>query len=285
MRPSSESGRARRLVCLLSFACCVGVVQACGPRRVTLPTDAGTPFPDFAQVHQMLSAACRGVRTLTAELALAGRAGPDRLRGRVQAGFTRPSAMRLEGVAPFGPPAFILVARERTATLVLPRESGVLRGAQADEILGALVGVALGPADVLAILTGCVVPDPKPAAGRLHQGGWASISLMDGAELFLRRPAATWQIRAARRNGWQIEYPDWNGQFPPVVRLISDAQAVAVDVTASLSQIQANTDLDAAALTAVDIPSDARPVTLEQLRAAGPLRDAESKDSALRGKP
>jgi hypothetical protein len=53
------------------------------------------------------------------------------------------------------------------------------------------------------------------------------------------------------------------------VRLISDAQAVAVDVTASLSQIQANTDLDAAALTAVDIPADARPVTLEQLRAAG----------------
>jgi hypothetical protein len=87
----------------------------------------------------MLSAACRGVRTLTAELALAGRAGPDKLRGRVQAGFTRPSAMRLEGVAPFGPPAFILVARDRTATLVLPRESGVLRGAQADEILGALV--------------------------------------------------------------------------------------------------------------------------------------------------
>jgi outer membrane biogenesis lipoprotein LolB len=279
----SESGFARHFFCFLSFACCVCVIPACGPRRVALPTDTGTPFPDFAQVHQTLSATCRGVRTLTAELALAGRAGPDRLRGRVQAGFTRPSAMRLEGVAPFGPPAFILVARERTATLVLPRESGVLRGAQADEILGALVGVALGPADVLAILTGCVVPDPKPAAGRLHQGGWASISLMDGAELFLRRPAATWQIRAARRNGWQIEYPDWNGQFPPVVRLISDAQAVAVDVTASLSQIQANTDLDAAALTAVDIPSDARPVTLEQLRAAGPLRDAESKDSALRG--
>ena len=30
--------------------------------------------------------------------------------------------MRLEGVAPFGPPAFILVARGGEATLLLPRD-------------------------------------------------------------------------------------------------------------------------------------------------------------------
>jgi hypothetical protein len=30
--------------------------------------------------------------------------------------------MRLEGVAPFGPPAFILVARGQNATLLLPRD-------------------------------------------------------------------------------------------------------------------------------------------------------------------
>ena len=43
-----------------------------------------------------------------AELGLAGRAGSQRLRGRVVAGFERPASMRLEGVAPFGPPAFTI---------------------------------------------------------------------------------------------------------------------------------------------------------------------------------
>jgi len=259
-----------RPFCILQFAICITVVTSCGPQRVSLPTDSGSPFPDFAAVHAELSSACRGVRTLTAELALAGRAGTERLRGRVHAGFAQPDSMRLEGVAPFGPPAFILAARQRTATLVLPREGSVLRGQQADQILGALVGVTLGPADVLAIVTGCVVPSPMAASGRLRERGWASIALADGAELYLRR-TTKWEIRAARRNGWQLEYPAWSGQFPSAVRLLSDSQAVNVDLTATITQVQANTDLDADVF-AVNVPADAQPLTLEQLRDAGPLR-------------
>jgi outer membrane biogenesis lipoprotein LolB len=256
--------------CLLPVAFCVTVLSGCSARRITLPTDSGSPFPDFASVHAQLSAACRGVRTLTAELSLAGRAGEERLRGRVHAGFVRPDAMRLEGVAPFGPPAFILSSRDRTATLLLPREPAVLRSQPPEQILGALVGVTLAPADVLAIITGCVVPSPMPTSGRLHEKGWASIAIGE-AEVFLQR-TANWEIRAARRNGWQIEYADWHGQqFPPSVRLISSAQSVNVDVTATITQVRANTDLDAAAFP-IDVPPDARSLTLEQLREAGPLR-------------
>jgi hypothetical protein len=109
-----------------------------------------------------------------------------------------------------------------------------------------------------------------PTSGRLHEKGWASIAIGD-AELFLQR-TSNWEIRAARRNGWQIEYADWHGQqFPPAVRLISSAQSVNVDVTATIMQVQTNTDLDAAAFP-VDVPNDARSLTLEQLREAGPLR-------------
>jgi outer membrane lipoprotein-sorting protein len=260
-----------RLFCILNFAFCITLLSACGtPHRIALPTDRGSPFPDFADVHAQLSAACRGVKTLTAELALSGRAGTERLRGRVHAGFARPDSMRLEGVAPFGPPAFILVSRDRDATLLLPRDSRVLRAQRPDEVLGALVGVTLAPADVLAIVTGCVVPSPMPTSGRLHEKGWASISLEGGAELYLRR-TTTWQIRAARRNGWQLEYPTWDGQFPAAVRLISDSPGINVDLTATVSQIQGNTDLDAAAFS-VDVPADAQPLTLTELRESGPLR-------------
>ena len=247
------------------------VIAACARPHINLPTDPGIPLPDFRTIHMQVSAACAGVRTLTTEMALSGRAGRQRLRGRVQAGFARPASMRLEGVAPFGPPAFILVARGENATLLLPRDERVLRGAKPEEILGALAGVTLGPADLQAILTGCVVPAPQPTNGRRHANGWASIDLSGGATIFLQ-PAAggMWTLRGARRAGWQIEYPAWSGGFPQTVRLVSDQPALMVDLTVGLSQIETNKDLEDAAFT-VNAARDAEPITLDELRESGPL--------------
>ena len=246
-------------------------MSACGARRIVLPTDPGVPFNDFAQVHEKLTEACRGVRTLTAEVALSGRAGDQRLRGRVVAGFERPSSMRLEGVAPFGPPAFILAARGNMAILLLPRDDRVLKGERAEEILGALTGVTLAPADLQAILTGCVSSDPKPMSGRLHENGWASIELEGGARVFLQMQNDAWQVRAARLEGWRLDYPAWQGRFPPTVRLQSDRPGANVDLTATLSQVESNVDLDTAAFT-IRVPDTAQSLTLDELRAAGPLR-------------
>jgi hypothetical protein len=179
--------------------------------------------------------------------------------------------MRLEGVAPFGPPAFILVARGENATLLLPRDERVLRGARPEDILGALAGVTLGPADLQAILTGCVVPAPQPTAARRHANGWASIELAGGATIFLQ-PAAggLWTLRAARRAGWQIEYPAWSGGFPQTVRLQATQPALMVDLTVGLSQIETNKDLEDAAFN-VNVPPDAEAITLDELRNSGPL--------------
>lgn len=255
---------------ILHLAFCI-VLAGCAARSVSIPRDPGSPLPDFAAVHAQATDACQGVRTLTAELGLAGRAGEQRLRGRVVAGFERPASMRLEGVAPFGPPAFILAARGGTAVLLLPRDDRVLRGAPAEDILGALTGVSLAPADLQAILTGCVSAASTPTDGRLHANDWASIALEDGARMFLQRQANAWQLRAATRAGWQIEYPDWQGRFPQTVRLRSDRAGTVVDLTATLSQIEANVDIDAAAFT-VTVPANASELTLEELRRAGPLR-------------
>ena len=257
------------LVCILSLASCI-TATACAPRRVALPTDTGTPFPDFAAVHQQVSSSCRDVRTFEALLSLRGQVGQERLSGRARAGFERPSSMRLEGLAPIGQPLFILAAQSGTGVLLLPRASRVLRGQPAQAILEGLIGVNLSPGDLQAILTGCVVPDPKPAAGRMHTNGWASIDLQGGARLFLRR-MGEWQVRAARRDGWQLEYATGQSRFPESVRLVSESKTVSVDMTATIAQLEANVDLPAAAFR-VDVPSDAVPMTLEELRATGPLR-------------
>jgi len=249
----------------------LGLAVSCARPHINLPTDSGIPLPDFRTIHMQVSAACVGVRTLTAEMALSGRAGRQRLRGRVLAGLARPASMRLEGVAPFGPPAFILVARGENATLLLPRDERVLRGEKPEDILGALAGVTLGPADLQAILTGCVVSAPQPTEGRRHANGWASIDLSGGTTIFLQ-PAAggMWTLRGARRAGWQIEYPAWSGGFPQIVRLASDQAALMVDLTVGLSQIETNKDLEDAAFN-VNVPGGAEPITLDELRESGPL--------------
>jgi hypothetical protein len=187
-------------------------------------------------------------------------------------GFARPDSLRLEGVAPFGPPAFILAARGANATLLLPRDDRVVRNAPPDQILEALTGVALAPADLQAVLTGCAVPIATPVAGRLHQNGWASIDLDSGATIYLEREGAQWGLRAGRHREWQIEYPSWQGAFPGAVRLISLRPGVDVDLTAAVSQLETNVQIDEAAFK-VDVPSGASELSLAELRQAGPLRN------------
>ena len=258
------------------------VFAGCAARTIQFPADPGSPLPDFSRVHADLARACTGVSTLTAELALSGRAGGRHLRGRVLAGFERPDSMRLEGVAPFGAPGFVVASRGAAATMLLPRDNRVLRGASADQILGGLTGVSLAPGDLLAILTGCVMPLPAAEAGRLHANGWASLHLKGDATLYLQRSASGWQSRAARRPGWQIEYAEWSGGFPRRVRMLSMLRGGAgsgghdgtdVDLIAQISQLETNRAIAAAAFT-VDVPETALPMTIEDLRASGPLRGA-----------
>ena len=57
---------------------------------------------------------------MTATLALSGRAGEQRLGGRVDAGFTDEGQARLEGRAPFGRPVFVLVAPSVSRATLTP---------------------------------------------------------------------------------------------------------------------------------------------------------------------
>jgi hypothetical protein len=248
------------------------LLSGCAARRVTLPTDTGTPLPEVDRVLGDVTSACAGVRTLTAELALAGRVAGERVRGRVIAGLARPLAVRLEGVAPFGPPAFILAAHDQEAVLLLPRDRRLVRETSVARLLDALVGLALEADDLRAILTGCVVPAPRPLRGVLHQGGWASIALEEGATLYLRRQGSQWIPRAASRDQWQIEYGGWQGGLPRSVRLTSEAQApTPVDLTVAITQLATNIDLPSSAFT-VEVPGETEVMSLEDLRRQGSLR-------------
>ena len=261
------------------------VASACATAAtIRLPEGPWAPDPRAAEAFESASAACRGVRTFTAEIAVRGRAGQARVRGRVLAGFERGGALRLEAPAPFGAPIFILVARANQATLWLPRDRRVLRDAPVEDVLEAITGLSRSSDDVLALLSGCLSSDIAPAGpGQSGPGGWMAMDLAGGIRAFLARDGATWRIAAGHRDAgtaaWSVSYAAYSSGFPGSVTIRQDPAGGGASVTAltfTVSQIETNVPLDVRAFDVV-IPADAQPLTLEELRQSGPLADKGSR--------
>jgi len=268
--------RVARYLLLLA----AGLIVACAPTsRPVLPEGPGVPLPDFHRVFESSTAACRQVRTMEMVLAINGQTGARRLRGRVRGALERPASVRLEGLAPFGAAAFFLVVNPPgEAQLVLPRDRRVVTHDDGGELLGSLTGLALGPDDFRAVLTGCVVPDPRPVGGRSYGDAWKVIELEGNASIFLRPTDVDADadgalvVTVGTRPGMRVEYSDHVRGLPRRVRVLAtDVSGVATDLTATLSQVSINIELLPDVFVAP--PSDGYGrMTLEQFRGAvGPL--------------
>ena len=247
------------------------IVGACGRTAApSFPTGAGTPFPEFASAYAEACNTCRTVKTLTVSLALSGKAGPTRLRGRVDAGFAVPSQMRLEGRAPFGRPIFVLTADRDRAVLTLPRDRRVLTGASAAEIVEALAGVALDADALRTIVSGCgITIADAPPDGRSFASGWAAVTVGSGVT-YLRRSSSAWQIVGATHDTLSVFYSDFQDGRPTTVNLRAGASGATADISFHLSQIDIHPTLEPQTFEQ-EIPADATPLTLDELRRAGPL--------------
>ncbi len=283
---SRLAGRAAAAIALGVATC---ALSSCVPARIRLPEGPGIPLPAFADTFKLATTACQGVRTLTAEIAVSGRAGDQRLRGRVLAGFERPGSIRLEALAPFGAPIFILAARLDQGTLLLPRDHRVLTGAAPRDIIDALTGLDLSPDALHAMLAGCLVSNPRATDGQALQGDWALIGLEDGAKAYLRRIAGSWRVVAGQltpsREAEQaapvvtVEYGDFAGGLPTTVKVWQDPVAGGrggVALSFRLSQLETNIAISPAAFS-VKVPGDAVPLTLDELRRSGPFGEPASK--------
>ena len=271
--PGGRAARVRRrpaVACLLALA-----LGACATPPIVLPQGAGAPLRDYEALFAAAVEPCRRVDTFEFLLALNGRTGDARLRGRVRGALARPAALRLEGLAPFGAPAFVLVASFGRALLLLPRERRAVTDATGRELLEALAGLPLGAADFRAVLTGCLAPRPRPVAARTYAGGWTGVALEGGATLYLRggagqsAAAGPAVVAAGRRPGLLVEYADHVRGLPRRIRVQTTARDVAAtDLTATLSQVGVNVELDERVFVR-DIPDGFAPAALEILRAGG----------------
>lgn len=274
--PASSARRLRVTASFKAAVCCVLLLAAgCSrPARVTLPSGPGSPFSDFSAAYADATSDCRGVKTLSASLSLAGRAGSTRLSARIDAGFAEGGRLRLEGFPKIrfgGKPFFVLVSRGDTATLVLNRDARVLRGAAPAAIIEALTGIALDPDQLRAVVAGCGLGTAEATDGRSYENGWASVTA-GAATMFLRQIEGRWRVAAARQGPLTVEYGAFSAGRPSPVRLhTAPAAGVAsADLTVRLSGVEANSALEAAVFE-VDVPRDAVPITIEELRRSGPL--------------
>ena len=243
-------------------------VSACAPKRLELPAGPGTPYGDAAAAYETAVKECRGVRTLQATLALSGRAGTTTLRGNVDAGFEAPEMIRLEGRHPLGRPVFILVAGSDDATLYMPRDNRVMRNVPPASIVEALVGLPLTPAELRSLVSGCGFGAAGPSQGREYPRGYVAVE-SGGALTYLRRQQGSWNVVAAARPPLAIHYSSFVAGRATVVRVIASGSPKA-DLTVRLSDVNINVALDKGVF-AVDVPAGAEPLTLDELRRAGPL--------------
>jgi hypothetical protein len=279
----------------LCFLCSLWLTSTgCGARTPQRPQGPGTADPSAIDAFKAATRQCAGLKTLTTEIRLSGRAGGERLRGTLHAGFAAPAALRFEAVAPFGPPVFILAGRNNRATLLFPRDNRVLPDVALADVLDRLTALALNADDVRLVLTGCLAEKPAPSDGRSWNGGWLAVSLAPNITAYLRERNGAVVVAAADYGPWLVDYTDHLNGWPRTVRIRnnpsvssvssvasgssvssvasgSSVSSVAVDARARLDQLEVNTPIDDRAFI-VEIPPNAERVTLNDLRVIAPLR-------------
>jgi hypothetical protein len=257
------------VICSLSF------VISCAARLPPRPAGTPTPDPTAADAFAAATSSCKGFRSIEGELALSGRAGDERVRGRVLTGLEAGGHVRLEAPAPFGAPFFILAGRAEQATLVLPRERRVLQGTSVAAVLERLTGLSLGADDLRLIVSGCLVERAAPSEGRQWPGGWQAVTIGPERIAYLRPVQGRPTLVAADYGRWHVDYAQHAGGFPRVVRVRSteaapNANRSVVDITARVEQLEVNTQINPRAWD-LEVPANADPMTLDELRSIAPL--------------
>jgi hypothetical protein len=199
-----------------------------------------------------------------------GKVAQESLSANIITLVTRADQISLSVPVMFGSPAFVLGGSADSATLWLPRNERVLT-ARADEILEALTGLRLGPRALLAVLDGCVAQADAVTASARY-GPLGAITTDDG-RMFLEQRDGRWRITRALTAGLIVEYSDIQGDWPRALRITTEAgHTPAVSLSMTIDQIDVNLPREAKDFV-VNVAGNAAPMTLDDLRAAGPLRE------------
>jgi hypothetical protein len=262
----------------LALAAVIGSA-ACATPLLKLPPTAGAPATDGATALAQALTTCRGIRTLTAEVAVRGRVNSQRIRARLQVGLVQPASAYIEAPAPFGAPIFVFAAENDDATLLLPRDRRALEHGRPADVLEAIAGVPLAPAALRAALTGCLADGDARSTANQPEPRWRVFPGNEEVYLHRDRDADPWRLVVVAHRGqpsaWRAEYRDFVSNLPRSIHLIS-TPSDRFDLQLTLSDIEINVPIPPETFR-VQIPAGTTPLTIEELRSAGPLADRSGK--------
>jgi len=246
----------------------------CAARVFTPPTGPSVLFAEAAEAWSQATTACRDAqRYVVSQMRVQGWVGSrDQPIARTMSGaVTRTDDIYLE-LRMFGSTVFQMGGATGQSVFVLPSETRVLRAPTRD-IVAALTGLQWGGRELLDVLTGCVAPPDGRVTGA-RTGAYLSVPLSASTTAWLREREGRWQVHAARISEWLVEYKAYQGAWPAEVRVTSTG-ATPLDLRFTLSQLHINVDLPPETFV-VPVADHFLPMTLDELRSIGPLRDRGS---------
>ena len=129
----------------------------------------------------------------------------------------------------------------------------------------------LAPEELRTIIGGCGFGVGTTSGGRAYGNGRVAVDVGDAVAHLEQRAGGPWQLVAAVRGPLDVRYADHVAGRPATVRVRTGGGSDrATDLTVRLSQVDVNEPLDADVFR-VDIPAGTTPITLDELRQAGPL--------------
>ena len=254
------------------------VCASCAAPLLKLPSGPGVPAQDASDVIQ---AGDRRVPPAFRHIPRDDSVGIDRRRP-LSADVSSPvsrrlGAVRLEAVAPAGQPVFFLTNGiglvQPDATLLLPRDNRVLERGRFDAVLEAVTGIPIDASLLFSVLTGCVPSVRRHGKCGSARIGVASLAVCSTSTCTAKKKdrGAWWRCSVDRSagSGWRAEYGDFQDGLPRSIRLVS-ASPGAFDLQLALSQVELNPSLGDDVFR-IQIPASAKPITLDELKASGPL--------------
>lgn len=267
MRPAA----ARRA---LPFALGFAAVWAagCGSTGFVRPEGPSRPAPDAAALWRQATASCATISSIQAQAHLSGHLDRQRIPGLLTGVIAgRDGRVALEARLS-GAPVFVLAGNAAAVTLLLSRPPRVVTG-PAETIVHALVGLAWTPARLLAVLAGCVSPDAAASDAREFPDGVIAVRLSSGDEAYLERRSGRLVVRAGAIDGVVVDYQWGASRTPSQIAIRSEAgraPAVALVIRVDVAVIDPQPSPQA---FAVAVPAGAAVMSVDELRASGPLGD------------
>jgi len=242
------------------------------------PAGPGAPAADAATAWAQATAACRDVKSYVGALGLSGKVGSQRIwRVSIESAVTAAREIYL-GATVSGRPVFLLAGTDERATLWLRGDDDRAVTAPAADIVEALIGVRLDARRVLAVLSGCATLTPDVDTGVARQvGRLVRVATGDGA-VYLEKRTERWTTRAAEVDGETDEYAWKEGPYPADVWFWSDPKSPppAASLHLSVNDLRVNDPVPASFFRPSEGALRATPMTIEELRKAGPLRERAS---------